>query len=247
MGVDESRGGGIARLPIDPFRPHAVEIGPGGAQQIVAVDDDHGENFAEAQGGDGEVVAAEAQGGQADDNPHQRCDDDGGERRGQKNQNKNDRRREMQKPMPEMDLRQKELRLSGHDNGGVGAGGEEAGMANRELAGQAQDKIEPQRQDDVDGDVIKQRMGVARQQGMRCAEVEERGNNRGRQSDADQHGGMGERFFPRLSQEGSASDLFRDRLAEDALGFEEQDGDEQNEGDGVFIARAAVAKRRGSR
>jgi len=120
-------------------------VGPGGLDaehavgavgQAHPVVDDDADDFAKAQGDDGQVVAAHPQGGVADDAPG-----DGREAR-----------RDGQA--------QPERQLEVHREQGVGvrANAEEGDVAKIEQAGQAYDDVQPQAQDDVhqhaDGHVV---------------------------------------------------------------------------------------------
>ena len=97
---------------------------------VVDVDEHDADDFAEAQGGNGEVVAAKAQRRQADEHAEQRRSDCACEEREGK----------------------RHMKVRRQDGGGIGADRHESCMAERELSRIAVDEVEARRQDDVDAE-----------------------------------------------------------------------------------------------
>ena len=96
---------------------------------VLVVEQD-ADDFAEAKGDDGEVVAAQAQRRQADE--------DAEKRRRQSTCKKRQRKRH--------------LEVHREDGGGIGADRHESRMTERELSRIAIDEVEARRQDDVDAE-----------------------------------------------------------------------------------------------
>ena len=97
---------------------------------VVDVEDADADDFAQAQGGDGQVVTVQAQRGQADEEAQQArggspCDEGNGH---------------------------VEAQLDRHDGAHIGTNGEEARVADGELARVAVDHVQARGQDDVDAD-----------------------------------------------------------------------------------------------
>ena len=97
---------------------------------VVDVDEHDADDFAKAQGRNGEVVAAKAQRRQTDEHAEESCSDGTGEER----------------------ERKRHMKVRRQDGGDVGADSHESRMAERELSRIAVDEVEARRQDDVDAE-----------------------------------------------------------------------------------------------
>src|ERR1051325_2089870 len=115
---------------------------PARAADLLDVEDEHADDLPEAQGDDGQVVAAQPQRRQPDDVPRDR-----GERAAR--QQRRDQQRALRRWIAVDELAEVEVGEEGRE---VAADGHESGVAERELPGVAVDDVQRHRQRDVDAD-----------------------------------------------------------------------------------------------
>ncbi len=149
-GVEEARVAGDAREALGAARE--VE-----AQDAVDVEHDHADDLGEAEGDDGEVVALQAQGGDADDHAA-----DGGHDAAEE-QAAGEEGRGGGAARDEVARAHAEDGLQAHDEDGAGVASHrhEAGVAQRQLAQVARGDVERDGHDDVDADLLQHRGLVA--------------------------------------------------------------------------------------
>ena len=151
------------------------------------VDDEHADDFRKAQGGYAEVVAAEPQHGDGDEQPEDRGHEAPGDDR-------EPERRMDDREGPDDVLKDPHHFLLGggeHAQGGnVGPDGHEPGVPEREHPGEAVDEVQGQREDGVHGDEIEYLDLVAVEVGLRPDEEQGQQADGGEVEQQVAHGGL---------------------------------------------------------
>ena len=225
----------------EPLLAHRVDAQAEGALEIVAVGDEGTDNFAKTQGGDGEVIAPETQGGETDDKSANRCAEHSKKAIEATAMQVNEP--EMVRPillMPEFELRNEEKRFANKHGGEVSTHRHKAAMAKRELPGHAEDEVQRHCEDDGDDDVVEGdvREGAHQEFGVVEGRSEQGDDGHDREKQAE----MDERFLDGWRH---ALHLLRQGLAENSLGTYQQHNDKDDECGGILIlAAAAVGDKR---
>jgi hypothetical protein len=145
--IDRPPGDGVAEPPdriadvvaAEQHRPRHLADAATAVGDLLQVEEGQRHDLAEGEGHDRQVVAAQAEGGCAEEDPEERRDDHADRHRHPE--------RGAEAPLDDRALRR------GEEADGVGPDREEGDVAEVEQPGEADDDIQPQRQDDEEGDL----------------------------------------------------------------------------------------------